>query len=103
MDHPLTIHRQFSDIMKKDFGGRLDHLLLCHSGPCDNLGVISAKLPEYDNSFRINVRAAMHLVSMAVPFLKLNCERKDHKGSSITILSSNAGTMPDPYSAIKST
>jgi len=78
-------------------------MILCHGAPCDNSGVIYGGIPEYDKAFRVNVRSTMHLVSMAVPFMKLNSERKGHKGSSITVLSSNAGKTPDPYSVIKST
>jgi len=44
----------------------------------------------------VNVRSMMHLVSLAVPFLKVQ------QKSSITILTSNQGNAPDPKSPVMS-
>lgn len=79
---PQRIEHKFMQTMKKHFKGRLDVLILCH-GLIVEKGVLNCSVPDYDATMLINVRSMMHMVSIAMPFLK------ESPKSSITILTSN--------------
>lgn len=84
--------------MCSPFRGRIDHMFLCHGDEqydCENLA--TTEVPDYDGAFRINVRASFHLISMAVPFMKINKNSKSDKGSSITVLTAVEGSKPNPF------
>lgn len=49
----------------------------------------------------VNVRASLHLISLALPFLKRKPDFKET--TSITVLTSTAGHTPDPASVLMST
>jgi len=63
-------------------GGILDTLILCH-GVVVQKGLITCTIPIFDQTMLVNVRSVMHIVSLAIPFLKVNPK------SSITILTSS--------------
>lgn len=77
------------------FGGILDTMILCH-GVVVEKGLITATIPQFDQTMLVNVRSMMHLVSLAIPFLKVQDK------SSITILTSAQGTKPDPKAPVMS-
>ena len=81
--------------MLRAFGGILDTVIICH-GVVVEKGLVTCTLPAFDQTMLVNVRSVMHLVSLATPFLKLR------EKSSITILTSNQGTKPDPKAPVMS-
>jgi NADP-dependent 3-hydroxy acid dehydrogenase YdfG len=81
--------------MIRCFGGVIDTLILCH-GVVVEKGLITCTIPAFDQTMLVNVRSMMHLVSLAVPFLKVQDK------SSITILTSSQGTKPDPKAPVMS-
>ena len=74
---------------------------MCH-GVVVEKGVITCTIPKYDQTMLVNVRSMMHIVSLAVPFLKKRSSEKK-EGASITILTSAQGSKPDPKSPVMST
>ena len=60
-------------------------------------GLITSTIANFDQTLLIQVRASLQLVSIAIPFLKLA------QNPSVTILTSNQGTAPDPQSPVMST
>ena len=52
------------------FGGILDTMILCH-GVVVEKGLITSTIPQFDQTMLVNVRSMMHLVSLAIPFLKV--------------------------------
>ena len=76
-------------------GGILDTVILCH-GVVVEKGLITCTIPAFDQTMLVNVRSMMHIVSLAIPFLKVQPK------SSITILTSNQGTKPDPKAPLMS-
>lgn len=81
--------------MLKNFQGVIDTVFICH-GIVVEKGLINCTIPAYDQTMLVNVRSVMHLVSLAVPFLKVQ------KKSSITILTSSQGNKPDPKAPVMS-
>ena len=81
--------------MMRAFGGILDTVILCH-GVVVEKGLVTCTIPNFDQSMLVNVRSMMHLVSLSVPFLKVQPK------SSITILTSSQGLKPDPKSPVMS-
>ena len=79
---PQRIEQKFSNAMIRCFGGKIDTLILCH-GVVVEKGLITCTIPAFDHTMLVNVRSMMHLVSLAVPFLKVQ------EKSSITILTSS--------------
>ena len=82
--------------MARDLEGKLDCLICCH-GVVVEKGIITCTIPNFDHTLLVNVRSTMHLISLATPFLKVQPK------SSITVLTSEQGTRPDPKSPIMST
>ena len=66
---PQRIESKFGSAIKTHFKGELDHLIMCH-GVVVEKGVITCTIPKYDQTMLVNVRSMMHMVSLAVPFLK---------------------------------
>ena len=97
---PQRIEQKFSHAIKTYFKGEVDHIIMCH-GVVVEKGVITCTIPKYDQTMLVNVRSMMHLVSLAVPFLKKTSAEKGQ--ASITILTSAQGTKPDPKSPVMST
>ena len=81
--------------MIRAFGGVIDTMILCH-GVVVEKGLITCTIPAFDQNMLVNVRSMMHLVSLAVPFLKVQNK------SSITILTSNQANKPDPKAPVMS-
>ncbi len=67
---PQRIEQKFSNAMIRCFGGKIDTLILCH-GVVVEKGLITCTIPAFDQTMLVNVRSMMHLVSLAVPFLKV--------------------------------
>lgn len=82
---PQRIEQKFSHAIKTYFKGELDHVIMCH-GVVVEKGVITCTIPKYDQTMLVNVRSMMHMVSLAVPFLKKTSAEKGQ--TSITILTS---------------
>ena len=78
---PQRIEQKFQNAMMRAFQGVLDTVILCH-GVVVEKGLITCTIPNFDQSMLVNVRSMMHLVSLSVPFLKVQPK------SSITILTS---------------
>ena len=91
---PQRIEQKFQNAMMK-MGGILDTVILCH-GVVVEKGLITCTIPAFDQTMLVNVRSMMHIVSLAIPFLKVQ------EKSSITILTSNQGTKPDPKAPLMS-
>ena len=91
---PQRIEQKFQNAMMK-MGGILDTVILCH-GVVVEKGLITCTIPAFDQTMLVNVRSMMHIVSLAIPFLKVQ-ER-----SSITILTSSQGSKPDPKAPLMS-
>lgn len=81
--------------MKNHLYGKLDAVILCH-GVVVEKGTIGCTIPDFDQTMLINVRSMVHLISLAMPFLKVQ------KKGSITVLTSTQGTVPDPMSSVMS-
>ena len=92
---PQRIEQKFSNMMIRAFGGIIDTVILCH-GVVVEKGLITCTIPAFDQNMLVNVRSMMHLVSLAVPFLKVQPK------SSITILTSNQANKPDPKAPVMS-
>ena len=90
MIRPQEITEVFNQVMLW-FEGKLDHVILCHGKICD-ADIFEANVSDFDQIMRVNVRSAMHLASLSLPYLK-------HSGPfnhpSITILTSSQGVSPD--------
>ena len=52
-----------------------------------NIG--NCDMPDFDITLLVNVRSNVAMISLAFPFMKLNTKNKNHKGSSITVLTSS--------------
>ena len=91
---PQRIEQKFQNAMIQ-LGGILDTVILCH-GVVVEKGLITCTIPAFDQTMLVNVRSMMHIVSLAIPFLKVQPK------SSITILTSNQGTKPDPKAPLMS-
>lgn len=66
---PQRIEQKFQNVMMR-FGGILDTMILCH-GVVVEKGLITSTIPQFDQTMLVNVRSMMHLVSLAIPFLKV--------------------------------
>ena len=67
---PQRIEQKFSNSMIRCFQGVLDTVILCH-GVVVEKGLITCTIPAFDQNMLVNVRSMMHLMSLAVPFLKV--------------------------------
>lgn len=92
---PQRIEQKFQSAMLRHFEGILDTVIICH-GIVVEKGLINCTTPDFDQAMLVNVRSVMHLVSLSVPFLKVQ------KKSSITILTSAQGSKPDPKAPVMS-
>jgi NADP-dependent 3-hydroxy acid dehydrogenase YdfG len=81
--------------MKSHFHGKLDAVILCH-GIVVERGIIGCNVPDFDQTMLINVRSMTHIISLAMPFLKIQ------NTSSVTVLTSSQGLSPDPMSTVMS-
>ena len=91
----MNVEKQFTKALKNNFKGQLDHVFLCHN-LYQQKNVYFSNIPEWDQLMNFNVRSKTQLISMSIPFLKMQ------KGT-ITVLSSNAGKHPMPISTLYST
>ncbi len=91
---PYQIEKKFRKALNH-LDGQLDCLILCH-GTVKEEGILNTNMLEWDNMMNINCRTHFHLVSIAVPFLKLT------KGN-VVVVSSAQGETPAPGSIINST
>ena len=74
--------------MLRALGGRVDAIFFCH-GSINYMGGIDGNLPEWDVIQKVNVRSTVQILSICMPFLRMN------RGSA-TVLSSSAGEKPWP-------
>lgn len=88
--HPLDLESKFREAMH-DLHGELHSLIVCHGTPTKG-SVRTLNLKEWDKCMLVNVRSVFMIVSLAVPFLKLNKE----EDPSVCILTANAGKVPVP-------
>lgn len=92
---PQRVEQKFTKVLMNHFHGRIDCLILCH-GTVIEKGLIGCKIPEFDQSMLVNVRSMVHMISLAIPFLKVNPQ------SSVSVLTSSQGLSPDPMSTVMS-
>lgn len=97
MRNPRDLTKKFQEAMYF-LEGSLDHVLLCH-GMVVTKGILNCKIPSYDQTMLVNVRSMVHLTSLSVPYLK---KSESVRSPSITILTSNQGSYPDPESPLMS-
>ena len=74
LENPIEINEKFHSIMKK-FKGKLDILFICH-GQYNFNSIKECDVKTFDSIMNINVRSVFHILSLAVPFLKItkgNC------------------------------
>lgn len=74
LENPLDINEKFHSIMKK-LKGKLDILFICH-GQYNFNSIKDCDAKTFDSIMNINVRSVFHILSLAVPFLKItkgNC------------------------------
>jgi NAD(P)-dependent dehydrogenase (short-subunit alcohol dehydrogenase family) len=69
LQRPTDIKQTFTAILER-VSGRLDGIINC-AGQSLIKNFEDTSLKDFDDIMTINVRAAMHLMSMAVPFMKL--------------------------------
>lgn len=74
--HPLDLEGKFREALK-DLGGVLHTLIVCH-GLVTPGGIRTLNLKMWDRCMNVNVRSMFMIVSLAMPFLKL---QKDHNPS----------------------
>ena len=74
---PQYIEQKFTQVMKQNLKGQLDHMFLCH-GLVTDFNVSQCDLPEFDTALKVNVRSCVHLCSLAFPFMKENVKNKHH-------------------------
>jgi len=79
MEDPIQINKGFKNIMQK-FQGKLDILIMCH-GVFKVSQIFKSSPVTFDTTMNVNVRSCLHLISIAIPFLKLT------KGSFLNTLS----------------
>lgn len=70
LSYPQRIEQKFGMVMKNHFHGKLDAVILCH-GIVVEKGIIGCNVPDFDQTMLINVRSMTHIISLAMPFLKV--------------------------------
>ena len=88
LENPEEIADKTIKIIKA-MSGKIDHIFFCH-GIINFMGGLAASEEEWDRVHNINVRSTMQMLSIALPFLRVN------NGGSVTVLSSSAGEKPWP-------
>jgi NAD(P)-dependent dehydrogenase (short-subunit alcohol dehydrogenase family) len=85
MEDPIQINKGFKNIMQK-FQGKLDILIMCH-GVFKVSQIFKSSPVTFDTTMNVNVRSCLHLISIAIPFLKLT------KGNVVAISSVDANIV----------
>jgi NAD(P)-dependent dehydrogenase (short-subunit alcohol dehydrogenase family) len=88
MENPEEIADITLKIIKL-LSGKIDHIFFCH-GIINFMGGLDSSDEEWDLVHNINVRSTMQILSIALPFLRVE------NGGSVTVLSSSAGEKPWP-------
>jgi NAD(P)-dependent dehydrogenase (short-subunit alcohol dehydrogenase family) len=88
MENPEEIADTTIKVIKA-LSGKIDHIFFCH-GIINFAGGLDSSDLEWDIVHNINVRSTMQMLSIALPFLRVN------SGGSVTVLSSSAGEKPWP-------
>jgi NAD(P)-dependent dehydrogenase (short-subunit alcohol dehydrogenase family) len=70
LENPIQINKAFKSAITK-FKGKLDSVILCH-GVFKVTRILETSLTSLDLTMHVNVRACFHLISIAIPFLKIS-------------------------------
>lgn len=88
--HPLDLESKFREALK-DFKGVLHSVIVCH-GLAVPGSISTMNLKQWDQCMNINVRSVFMVVSLAIPFLKL----QHSEDPSVCIITGAAGKTPYP-------
>ena len=77
-------------------GGKIDHIFICH-GVMPFMSGVDTTFEEWDRVQKINVRSTMQILSICMPFLRVD------GGGSVSVLSSSAGEKPWPGHTVYNT
>ncbi len=94
LKEPYLIEKKFRKAISF-LNGQLDSLILSH-GVIQEEGILNTNMLQWDTLMNINCRTHFHLVSIAMPFLKLS------KGNVVVVSNAN-GISPAPGCIINST